>query len=83
MTYIPEYNTDRTKVIGYRIVCQPEEYGRGSFRSYYADQSGVIRGTGRNRAATASDPEISHSEDKRFRTTQSASCKELWRGKER
>jgi hypothetical protein len=40
----------------FRLTLRPETYGVGLVRSYYTDESLIIRGTGEDRPATASDP---------------------------
>ena len=41
------------RITHFALVAQPERYG---FRSFYLDESGVLRATRENRAATADDP---------------------------
>ena len=41
------------RITHFALVAQPERYG---FRSFYLDESGVLRATRENRAATAEDP---------------------------
>ena len=41
------------RITHYTLVAQPERYG---FRSFYIDESGVLRATRENRAATGDDP---------------------------
>ncbi len=42
----------------YTYVARPVEYGRTGYRSFFTDQSGVIRSTGDERAASAADPPL-------------------------
>ena len=42
----------------YTYVARPVEYGRNGHRSFFTDQTGIIRGTGDDRAATAADPPL-------------------------
>ena len=42
----------------YTYTARPVEYGRNGNRSFFTDQSGVIRGTGDDRPATAADPPL-------------------------
>ena len=41
------------RITHYTLVAQPERYG---FRSFYIDETGVLRATRENRAATSDDP---------------------------
>ena len=41
------------RIAHFTLVAQPERYG---FRSFYLDESGVLRATRENRAATSDDP---------------------------
>jgi len=43
----------RGRITHFALVAQPERYG---FRSFYLDESGVLRATHENRPATADDP---------------------------
>jgi len=42
----------------FTYVARPVEYGRNGIRSFFTDQTGIIRGTGDDRAATAADPPL-------------------------
>jgi len=42
----------------YTYVARPVEYGRTGYRSFFTDQSGVIRFAADDRAATAADPPV-------------------------
>jgi type II secretory pathway pseudopilin PulG len=42
----------------YTYTARPVEYGRNGHRSFFTDQSGIIRGTGDDRAGTAADPPL-------------------------
>jgi hypothetical protein len=44
------------KIKKYTVVARPTAYGRTGHYSFFTDQSGVIRGTSRDREATANDP---------------------------
>ena len=41
------------RIIHYSLIAQPERYG---FRSFYLDETGILRATRENRAATSDDP---------------------------
>ena len=45
-------------IIKYAVVAQPLDYGVSGKRSFYTDQSAIIRETSDNRLATANDPSI-------------------------
>jgi hypothetical protein len=47
-----------TSVTGYSYGARPEHYGRTGYRSFFADETAVIRSTRENRPATAKDPPI-------------------------
>ncbi len=53
--YILSYTTSemRGRITHFALMAQPERYG---FRSFYLDESGVLRATRENRAATGDDP---------------------------
>jgi hypothetical protein len=42
----------------YVLTAQPDEFGRTGTRSFYTDESGVIRYTNENRPATQDDPPL-------------------------
>jgi hypothetical protein len=46
-------NEVQGRITHYTLVAQPERYG---FRSFYIDESGVLRSTRESRSATADDP---------------------------
>jgi hypothetical protein len=56
--FIPGAPDQSGAVTGYRIVARPLEYGRTGWRSFYTDESAVIRATTENRLATAQDPPL-------------------------
>ena len=43
---------------GFSVIGKPQEYGKDGKRSYYADDSGVIRVTTEDRPATVNDPPL-------------------------
>jgi hypothetical protein len=45
-------------VAAYTVVAQPAQYGVSGSRSFYTDQTAIIRWTSDNRPATASDPTL-------------------------
>jgi len=53
--YILSYTTGelRGRITHFALVAQPQRYG---FRSFYLDESGVLRATRENRPATSDDP---------------------------
>ena len=46
------------KVVRYTITARPRRYGDDTVRSFFTDESGVLRFTSENRAATAQDPTL-------------------------
>jgi hypothetical protein len=53
--YTPAPPANDGRVHGYTLCARPSNYG---YRSFYCDESGVVRYTRENRAATAQDPPI-------------------------
>ena len=51
------HQSSPTSVTGYSYGARPEQYRRG-YRSFFGDETGVIRSTRENRPATANDPPI-------------------------
>ncbi len=43
---------------GFEIIARPNPYGVGGLRSFYLDESGVIRPTAQDGSPTAQDPPI-------------------------
>jgi hypothetical protein len=50
------FSYERTSVDSYAITASPIEFGRSGTRNFFADESGIIRFTTEDRAATANDP---------------------------
>jgi type IV pilus assembly protein PilA len=48
----------RGKVVRYIITARPQHYGKDTTRSFFTDESGILRFTTENRAATAQDPTL-------------------------
>ena len=40
---------------GFYVIARPDQYGRSGVRSYYFDETGIIRGTPQNREANSAD----------------------------
>jgi hypothetical protein len=83
ISYVPEWDNSHTRVTAYKIVGRPKEYAVSEkygllLRSYYTDQTGIIRGTPEDRAARQDDPEISPCEHEDFRGDYSKDCQALW-----
>lgn len=57
-TFIPGPPDQKGRTTSYRVIARPLEYGQTRLRSYYTDESGVIRATTENRVATAQDPPL-------------------------
>lgn len=57
-TFIPGPPDQKGRTTSYRVIARPLEYGQTRLRSYYTDESGVIRVTAEDRAATAQDPPL-------------------------
>ncbi len=57
LRYLPKVDSGGHHA-GFELEVRPKQYGDGAIRSYWADDSQIIRGTGENRAATADDPEV-------------------------
>ena len=56
--YTPGPVGDDGRISAFAVVARPQEFGRTGVRSFYTDQTCVIRSTGENRAATAQDEPI-------------------------
>lgn len=56
--YTPGARDTSSRISGYTISARPLRYGSTGQRSFFSDQSGVIRFTGEDRAATARDSEL-------------------------
>jgi hypothetical protein len=54
-TYTPGPHDSHGRVAAYTISARPAEYQKSGVRSFFTDQSSVIRATAENRAATAHD----------------------------
>jgi len=50
--------SDATHRASFVLLARPRGFHRGAIRSFYTDNSGVIRFTAENRSATASDPPV-------------------------
>ncbi|MFZ0037463.1 MAG: hypothetical protein WAK91_08585 [Candidatus Acidiferrales bacterium] len=53
--YTPSPSADNGSIRNFALVARPGNYG---YRNFYLDESGAIRSTRENRAATAQDPEL-------------------------
>jgi hypothetical protein len=53
--YVPGESRESGRVSHFALLARPRNYG---YRSFYADESGVLRATGESREATAKDPPI-------------------------
>ena len=56
--FIPGPPHQTGAIISYHVFARPLEYGQSGVRSFYTDESGVIRATREDRAATAQDPPL-------------------------
>lgn len=57
-TYLPGALAQSGRVSAYKISARPIEFGKTGIRSFFADESGSIRFTPEDRAATSKDPPI-------------------------
>lgn len=57
-TLAPRRRDENGRLAGYEVHARPEEYGRTGQRSFYSDETGVIRYTTEDRRATAEDPPL-------------------------
>ncbi len=57
-TYKPGPLSTEGRIDSYTIVARPVEYGTKGFKSFFADQSGVIRESSGRRDATVNDPPL-------------------------
>jgi hypothetical protein len=55
LEYVPEESGERPGISHFALLARPRNYG---YRSFYSDESGVLRATQENREATAKDPPI-------------------------
>jgi hypothetical protein len=55
LQYTPAQPGDDGRVHGYTLVARPSNYG---FRSFFSDETGIVRYTREDRPATAQDPPI-------------------------
>jgi type IV pilus assembly protein PilA len=56
--FIPGPLDQEGRAASYHVIARPIEYGRTSVRSFYTDESCVIRATNENRLPTAQDPPL-------------------------
>lgn len=54
--YAPK--VDRDTVKGFALTARPRDYGKDGVRSYFVDETGIVRGTSDNRAAGPDDPPV-------------------------
>lgn len=52
------FSYERTSIDSFAITASPLEFGKSGTRNFFADESGVIRFTTEDRAATANDPPL-------------------------
>jgi hypothetical protein len=52
------FSYERTSIDSYTITARPLEFGKSGTRNFFADESGVIRFTTEDRAATVNDPPL-------------------------
>jgi hypothetical protein len=57
-TYAPGSRDGNGLIVGFATIARPMAYGSSGTRSFFADESGKIRATAKDRAATANDPPI-------------------------
>ena len=57
-TYIPGPFDLKGRITGYCVIARPLKYDPPGVRSFYIDESGVLRATSEDRAATAQDPPL-------------------------
>jgi hypothetical protein len=49
---------DHDTVSGFTLTARPKSYGKDGVRSYFVDETGIVRGTSDNRAAGPNDPPV-------------------------
>ncbi len=54
--YAPKLDHDLVK--GFTLTARPRSYGKNGVRSYFVDETGVVRGTGEDREAGPDDPAV-------------------------
>jgi len=57
VSYLPKLDHD--SVTGFALTARPGNYGKGGVRSYVVDETGIVRATSDDRAATSNDPRVS------------------------
>ncbi len=57
-TYTPGPRDSNGRINSYTVVARPIKYGKTGLRSFFTDESGVIRQTAEDRPATAKDPPL-------------------------
>lgn len=57
-TYTPTLGAGKGVAVAYALSARPMEYGETAVHSFFTDQTGVIRWTALDRAATAQDPPL-------------------------
>ena len=48
----------QAKVTGFVLEARPQIYGKNGVRSYYIDETAIVRGTSEDRAAGPADPVV-------------------------
>ncbi len=55
LEYVPQESGETRSISHFTLLARPQNYG---YRSFYTDESGILRATHENREATAKDPSI-------------------------
>lgn len=56
--YVPGPADRRHRIRTYTVVARPESHGKTGLKSFFVDETGVIRETSKDRAPTANDPPL-------------------------